>query len=700
MAAPYDPAKAGSASAEPTTRSADAQPAAPPAPGGDLDRAVFDTLLDQLPVGVGVYDRERRFLRVNQTLAALHGTPQAAHRGRRIEELLPAIDQSIPLLQQHVLDTGEPVVGLVVPVQPLGPGRPRRYWALSYARIEGGDGQALGLSGVVADVTRQHLVLDRDREVRRRTAVLNAANTTIGTSPGFARSAAELADVAVPLFADTAAVYLTDDDAPAALRRRPDPAEPIELHPAAIRGREGRLGAEPDPLTSVLPGTGLHELLTRGRARLTRTDQDRSHGIADRCLIAPLIARGALIGAARFTRAANREAFSGADVETAEELAVRAAVSIDNAQLYQRERAEALRLRRHLLPDLLPEAEGIRTALRHRPGPDGVHIGGDWFDVIPLPGRRVAIVLGDVMADGLDATGVVGQFRSATRVLAQIDLGPAAVLRELDALAQSLSTDLHLSTCTYTLYDPVSGQCVTAVAGHPPPVLLSPGGAADLIEVPVGAPLGVGGTGYEEREYTVEPGAALVLYTNGLVEGRHRDIDTGIDELLAAVAKNGPPAGPGRVDALADAVLGNVLEPRRTDDATLLVVRLDRFPEDAVASWVLTTQPTVAARSRELVRRQLQVWHLAETPVEVCELLVSELVTNALRYGRGPIGLRLLHGAQSLVCEVSDGVDTTPRLRTVQHTEEGGRGLFLVDKLSRAWGIRTTGHGKIVWFEL
>ena len=221
-----------------------------------------------------------------------------------------------------------------------------------------------------------------------------------------------------------------------------------------------------------------------------------------------------------------------------------------------------------------------------------------------------------------------------------------------------------------------------------------------MLELPVGAPLGVGTNRFHEHEFGVEPGATLVLYTDGLVEDRYQDIDAGIGELAALVGKAGRIQGrPDSLEHLGDLVFQQLSDPHRLDDATLLLAVLNRLPADHLAGWTLSSIPSIAAQARALVREQLAAWHLDDL-ADTAELLVSELVTNALRYGRGDIGLRLLRAAGNLVCEISDGLESAPRLRTVHFSDEGGRGLYLVDQLSQRWGTRTTDHGKIVWFEL
>ncbi len=319
-------------------------------------------------------------------------------------------------------------------------------------------------------------------------------------------------------------------------------------------------------------------------------------------------------------------------------------------------------------------------------------VGGDWFDVLPLSGGRIGLVVGDVMGHGVHAAAVMGQLRTAVRTLAGLDLPPNEVMGHLDDIVASLG-ELHYATCVYAVYDPVARTCEFANAGHLPPVLVSPDGVPAVVDPPSGAVLGVGGVPFEQKELRVEPGSVLVLYTDGLVETRDRDLDTGIGLLCEALGEHHGP-----LEEASDAVIASLHKDLGFDDVALLMARLDALPEDAVASWWLPAAPSVVARARALTRETMRGWRL-EVLLDVAELLVSELVTNALRYGAGPIRLRLLRG-RALLCEVSDAVPALPRLREAGDDDEGGRGMQLVTTLAERWGSRRTGHGKTVWFEL
>lgn len=339
--------------------------------------------------------------------------------------------------------------------------------------------------------------------------------------------------------------------------------------------------------------------------------------------------------------------------------------------------------------------------------------------MIELPGHRTALVVGDVMGRGLRAAVAMGELRTAVRTLALLDLEPAEVLTALDEIARGLGapggsqqasraalhsrdadrSEVYLATCVYAVYDPVTRRCTIANAGHMPPVLVEPPDErgkprpALLLEVPPGMPLGVGGEPFEEVEVELPEGALLALYTDGLVESRDHPLEEGLRGLRAALAD---PVRP--LEDVCDHVL-NTLDTRHgEDDIALLMARVQGLPVDAVGDWQLPREARSVGRARELARAKLPAWGL-EGLLDTTELLVSELVTNALRYGEGEIRLRLLLD-RTLVCEVWDANLVQPRRRRARDTDEGGRGLQLVGLLSAGWGTRRTHRGKTVWFEL
>lgn len=346
----------------------------------------------------------------------------------------------------------------------------------------------------------------------------------------------------------------------------------------------------------------------------------------------------------------------------------------------------------------VPEVAGVRVAYRRRTGLTGAE-GGDWADSTRLPGNRLVLLVGDVLGGGTPATTVADQFRTAARALTQMDLSPAQVLQRLDVLAQSLG-DEFTSSCVYVSCDLSDGTAVFASAGHLPPLLRTPYDPAYRVALPVGPPLGVGGGVFEERQYTIPPGSLLALYTNGLLgHALGEDADAAIAELgrLLDKAEDIPDA---QLEQACEHISTVMLDNgEHTGDATLMLTKLGRMPEAEAAAWTLTARPTAVAQARDLVRDRLLAWGLHGL-ADVVELLVSELVTNALRYGIAPFGLRMTRDSASVMIEVSDGNPTVPRLRNVHIGDEGGRGLHLVAELCADWGVRTHPQGKTVWFTL
>ncbi|MFF0263050.1 SpoIIE family protein phosphatase [Streptomyces microflavus] len=538
-----------------------------------------------------------------------------------------------------------------------------------------------------------------------------------------------LCRASVPTFSDAILVYLRDP-LPVGDER---PVSPFVLRlrrsdRLRLTGEDGEAGPETerlrplltDPTADLMPAAELCEVRAGGalaevlrgvrpvfgdsaaaRAALPELlGPGRPAPTGHRAILAPLRGRRRVIGAAVFVRGTERSPFEASDLLVAAQLATHTALGIDKAVLYGREAYIADELQRTMLPDSLPQPTGVRLASRYLPAAETARVGGDWYDAIPLPGSRVALVVGDVMGHSMTSAAIMGQLRTTAQTLAQLDLPPQEVLHHLDEQAQRLGSD-RMATCLYAVYDPVAHRITIANAGHPPPVLLHLGGRAEVLRVPPGAPIGVGGVDFEAVELDAPAGATLLLYTDGLVESRLRDVWTGIEQLrerLAATAQlTGPDHSP-PLEALCDDVLDMLGPGDRDDDIALLAARFDGIAPSDVAYWYLEPEDAAPGRARRLARRALGRWGLDEMSDEV-ELLVSEVVTNAVRYAERPVTLRLLR-TDILRCEVGDDSPQLPRQRRARETDEGGRGLFLVNRLARRWGATRLSTGKVVWFEM
>lgn len=455
----------------------------------------------------------------------------------------------------------------------------------------------------------------------------------------------------------------------------------------ALAGGPG--GPVEDEWLAYPPGSPAAAALASGRPLL----DDGVPGAPD-ALCVPLVARGRVLGLARFARDAGAAAYDNDDLALAEELASRAALALDNVRLYDEARAAAVALQRSLLPTVHPRVTGVSTAQRYLPGSRATEVGGDWFDVIPLSSGRVALVIGDVMGRGLRAAAAMGQLRTAVRTLAVIDPMPEDVLTHLDDLALNIA-EVQLATCIYAVFDPVGRELAFATAGHLPPAMRRPGEPATFLPAPSGAPLGVGGVPYESHTVAVPDGARLMLYTDGLVESRQSDIDEGLDQLAEAFT-----TGPADLDALCDHVLAALGRGNgHDDDVAVLVAELCGLDDARSRSWRLTGEESEVALARRQVREALTGWGL-DGLGDTAELLVSELVTNALRYASGPVELQALLLDEVVTFAVCDGDAPLPRLRRSTFEDEGGRGLQLVASLASRWGARATPNGKVVWCEL
>jgi serine phosphatase RsbU (regulator of sigma subunit) len=413
-------------------------------------------------------------------------------------------------------------------------------------------------------------------------------------------------------------------------------------------------------------------------------------------LLLPLIARGTTLGFFVCVRHKGYRRFDAYDTEIGMEFASRAAIFIDNARRYSRERATALTLQRSLLPTGLSVPSSVEVRHRYLPGSTMIEVGGDWYESIALPGGRVALVVGDVAGHGVRAAVTMGRLRTAIRTLARLELPPAETLQQLDELMHDLGVrEPHFATCVYAVYDAVSGSCEVASAGHLPPLLVSPDGISQFLDVSPAPPLGIGSGPIQSRVFKIKDGSLLVLYTDGLVERRESDIDEGLERLRETF---GPGSTARPLEDLCKATLAGVYADHQRDDIAVLVARLHRLDPDQHVTWKLASELTSARRARMLVRRRLKRWDLAEL-IPTAELLASELVTNAVRYAQGSIALRLVREG-GLVCEVLDDSAALPRLRHASDEDERGRGLQVVSQLAQRWGTRRTQSGKIVWCEL
>ena len=412
-------------------------------------------------------------------------------------------------------------------------------------------------------------------------------------------------------------------------------------------------------------------------------------------LLLPLIAQGSTLGFLVCVRKPGYRSFDAYDQEIGMEFASRAAMFIDNARRYNREHATALTLQRSLLPTGLSAPSSVDVRHRYLPGSKLIEVGGDWYESIALPGARVALVVGDVAGHGVRAAVTMGRLRTAIHTLARLELPPAESLQQLDELMHVLGErEPHFATCAYAIFDAVSGNIEVAVAGHLPPLLVRPDGSNEYLDVAPAPPLGVGEGPIESRQFSVEDGSMFLLYTDGLVENRTRDIDDGLGRLQKIFSESAPDRS---LEDLCKAMLDGVYADYQRDDIAVLLARLSRIPADHHATWTLGRELTSVGQARSLIREPMERWGL-EDMIPVTELLVSELVTNALRYSPGAVTLRIVREG-ALVCEVGDNSAALPRLRQASRDDENGRGLQVVSQFASRWGARRTNTGKVVWCE-
>lgn len=653
---------------------------------------------------------------------ALHTDfPGAEELARRLPEILPSmsVEEGARIVAQ-ILELGYPVLEFSqndrVPVTPDW-GVPRRIERRA-RRERAARAAAEGLP-VPQELTDEGEDLEY-AAVRERLEFLTEVSGRIGTSLDLSKTIIEVSRAVVPRFTDVAGTYLREQVV--AGEGFPDgvPDTTTMWHRVAIEHTD-----EPGRWDDVVPvgeampfpaHTPFFQCMTTGQPVLVpRISEQMGHAIASQfekrdirplitgrsMLVVPLKARNVVLGFMILLRHPERVEFNDMDRVTGAELAARAGLVLDNARMYTYQESVAETLQDSMLPHIPPRMAGCDIATRYLPGTLLGRVGGDWFDSVKLPGARTALVVGDVMGHGLNSAAMMGQLRTAVQTMAALDLPPAQLLRNLDDLAQRLG-DNYLATCLYAVYDPIASELHIANAGHIPPVIVhAADGRSELLDLPTGAPIGVGGVAFESVRVRVRPGDRLVMCTDGLVEVRGEDIGVGLATLCESAAH--PAASmDDACDTIIRALAATFSEQGRggrKDDVALLMSRLNGIEPDDVAEWRISPDPVEVGRARSAVREQLHDWGLTRL-ADTAELMVSELVTNAVRHSHSrPLELRLVRG-DTLLCEVDDDDHDLPTLLSAGPEDEFGRGLRIVSTLAREWGTSRTKAGKTVWFEL
>ncbi|MGW6943954.1 SpoIIE family protein phosphatase [Streptomyces xanthophaeus] len=549
--------------------------------------AVWDGLFARSPVGIGVLDTQLRFLQVNPALEAMNGLAESAHVGRRLAEVLPEVNAGEMEAAMHqVLETGEPVLDRRRTGRTPADPEHDRVWSCSYVRVQDPGGRPIGVIASLLDITAQQRDHTEAEAGRRRLALLSEASSRLGASLDLERTAQELADLAVPHFADAVTVDVLDT-----LARGDEPG--MGLTGGTALRRLGKAPLTGSDVTRILAPLGrtlsfpvaapyTQALATRQPYLVARLDAEAVAPAARHTskpaqlletgvhsfLMMPLVARETVLGVATFYRTRPVGPFGSDDVTLAGELTARTAISIDNARLYLHEHETAVVLQRSMLPQHVTPPPGIEIAHRYLPASDVNEVGGDWYDVLPLTGGRAALIIGDVMGHGIAAAAVMGRLSATVRALARLDMPPAALLHQLEATLADLAEPM-LATFLYVVCDPASGNCTVTRAGHPPPAVAEPDGTVRLVATPPGVPLGVGGITFTTTEITLPPGSVLVLYTDGLIEARSSDIDDRLRELTGLLTESQQP-----LDQLCDSLITHLVPASADDDIALLVARI------------------------------------------------------------------------------------------------------------------------------
>ncbi|MFD0019620.1 SpoIIE family protein phosphatase [Streptomyces sp. NPDC058382] len=668
--------------------------------GDAMAVALLNTLFSQSTVGLHVLDTQLRVERVN-TLSDAVGTEKLV--GLHFTEAYRLDDpDDAELLLHRVLETGEPVLDRVIRGRLMGAPGPSRSLMVTLHRLDAPDGRTLGVLAAVVDVHERE-------KARSRADCLTAVRKEVGRSLDVAATCEGLVAALVPRFAGFAVVEVVDEvlrgstlvsgplardallrrasqrglgsDAMAGdMRRLPD-RTPFALAVSDLRPRLSTLGPDTPWLASDPESARLSEV-------------SGAHSL----IVVPLKLHGTVLGLVSLYRFRGTEPYDEDDLALALTAAAHAALSIENARRYERDHVIASTVQHRLLPQHDGARVAIETAHALLPGRNS----GCWFDTVGLSGARTALIIGNVEGHGLQTAITMGQLRTVIQALAGLDLEPDEVLARLNDTADRLAEErrslppgdsLHnqalTATCMYAVYDPFARTCTVARAGHPAPVVIAPDGRPIALDVPEGPSLFSDDSApFATATIELAEGSVLAFLTCSLLPDARS-----VAQVQDALSFPDRP-----LRQLCDSIVYNLPADACPDGAALLLARTGVVPPDRVATWELAHERTTPAVARTLVRDRLEGWNLDEETIEATELIVSELITNAVRYGTPPLHLRLLLD-RTLTCEVHDTSPVAPNLRHARTVDEGGRGLFIVSQLATHWGTRYGVDGKALWTE-
>ncbi|MFD7530155.1 SpoIIE family protein phosphatase [Streptomyces sp. NPDC059849] len=670
----------------------------------DMAAAILHSLFTQSAVGLHVLDTKLRVVRTNvlsDAVPAEHVAGQYFTDAYRVER-----PHEAERVLHEVLDSGVAVRDLVVRGRLADHPDRDRSLKVSVHRLDDARGRTLGLLATLVDV-------DEQEKARTRAACLAAVRTRVGRSLDVAATCEGLVTAVVPVFADLAVVEVVDE-----VLRGSDPppgplAHDVPLRRVALRGRGadghrdglvGEMRRLPARTPYALAVSDLRPRLVRIGARTPwlGTAPESARLIeatgAHSMIVVPLKLHGAVLGLVSLYRCRDSEPFEEDDLPLTLTAAAHVALSIDNARQYERDHVIASIVQRRLLPQSDDNNVALETAHVLLPGRNS----GSWFDTIGLSGARTALVVGAVEGPGLQTAITMGQLRTALHALAGLDLEPDEVLARLADTADRLAREREAlppadrllgqsltATCMYAVHDPFAGTCTIARAGNATAGLLAPDGTTVPLDVPEGPRLfSADSAPFATGTFALDEGSVLAFFSGTPMPGGRRP--AGLREALSDSGRD--------LQDLCDDVVYNLPADAHPEGAALLLARTGVVPPDRFSTWELPSDRTSPGVARTLVRDRLDGWHLDEETIEATELIVSELVTNAVRYGTPPLRLRLILD-RTLTCEVHDGSPVSPHLRHARTVDEGGRGLFIVSQLAAHWGIRYGTDGKTLWTE-